>query len=125
MKTAIRLLFAGVACGATCLAFGASKARTYSVVGFFEGRKPAQKLVDKAAVEIGRKMKDCTALPADTETDQVVQVLFKRDGTYRIYWDSLPLEGVSKGETLERYQHRVMLAFEMSRENLEGHGRAK
>lgn len=124
MKTATRLFVAGLALGASCLACGANQERTYAVIGFYEGRQPKPELVNQAAVEIGQKMKDRPAVAADAEADQVVQVLFKRDGTYRIFWDALPLNGVKLGEGLDRFRDRAYLAFEAQMETATGHGRA-
>lgn len=124
MKITIRMFIVGMTLGASCLAFASDKAETYAVVGYFEGRMPAQALVDKAAKEIGEKMKGLAALPTGADADQVVQVLFKRDGTYRIYWDALPLNGARLGDGLSRAKDRAYLAFEAQMENAAGHGRA-
>ncbi len=101
----------------------APKTKTYAVRGFFNGTKPAPALLEKAAVEIGAKMKGAVQVQNPDDADHVVQVLFKR-GTYKVYVDALPLDGVKLGDGLDRYVTNVMLAFEGSRENAEGHGRA-
>lgn len=89
MKSLIRLLIA------SCALLGASASiaanNTYTVVGYFDRNQPDPELVAKVAGEIAAKMKDLTAVRSEADADQIVQVLFKRDGTYRIYWDALPL----------------------------------
>lgn len=91
MKTLLRLFLAGCAFAGASAAFAANKAPTFKVVGYYERDQPKSELVAKAASEIGTKMKDFVAVKSEEEADQVVQVLFKQDGTYRIYWDALPL----------------------------------
>jgi hypothetical protein len=93
MKKLTSLLLAtGVLLGASsALAAAAQKSRTYTVVGYYDRTQPKQELLTRAASEIGAKMKESVAVENQEDADQIVQVLFKADGTYRIYWDALPL----------------------------------
>lgn len=123
MKTIIRLIVAGSVFLGTCLAFGTVKPRTYAVVGYYKGRAPSTELVDLAAKEIGKKMTGAIPLTNPDDADQVVQILFQRDGKYVIYWDSLPLEKTNLALDLPRYAMDRTLAFEAQMENATGHGR--
>jgi hypothetical protein len=123
MKTIIRLIVAGSVFLTTCLVFGTVKPRTYAVVGYYKGRAPSTELVDQAAKEIGKKMTGAIPQARPEDADQVVQILFERDGRYKIYWDSLPLERSNIANDLQRYAMDRTLAFEAQMENATGHGR--
>jgi hypothetical protein len=124
MKTAIRLILAGSFFLGTCLAFGAPKQRTYAVVGYYKGRPPSLELVGLVAQEIGLKMKNAVPIANAHDADQVVQIMFHKDGRYKIYWDSLPLDMGRSSTDLQRYAMDRTLEFEARMENATGHGRA-
>lgn len=100
----------------------AAKAKTYAIVGFFDGLKPSTALLEQASRDIGEKMKGLAQVENPEDADHVVQVLFKR-GAYKVYVDALPLDGIKRYDALDRLRIEGMLASEAARENAEGHGR--
>lgn len=123
MKTFIRLMLAGSVFLGTCLVFGATKPRTYAVVGYYKGHPPRSEIVDSAAKEVGKKMLGAIPRTNPDDVDHIVQILFERDGRYKIYWDSLPLDRANLTNDLQRYAMDRTLAFEAQMENAAGHGR--
>ncbi|MBI3887326.1 MAG: hypothetical protein HY302_16595 [Opitutae bacterium] len=100
----------------------APEPRTYAVLCFVVGPKPPASLLGQARSEVDAKMAGLVEVPNPEEADHVVQVLFKR-GTFRLYVDALPLDGLKPADALGRLQIEGMIASEAARENAEGHGR--
>lgn len=98
------------------------KAKSYAIIGFFVGPRPTAPLLEQASRAIAEKMKGMVQVENPEDTDHLVQVLFKR-GTYKVYVDALPLDGLKRYDNLGRFQIESMLASEAARENAEGRGR--
>jgi hypothetical protein len=124
MKNFRRLILSIVVLASISPARSAEKTRTYALIGYFDGAKPRTETIAKACTEVATRMKDVAPVASEEDADQIVQVLFKRDGSYRIYWDALPLSRTSQLDSLDRYKDRANLAFEALMENSTGHGRA-
>ena len=67
------------------------KAKTYTVVGYFERATPSPELVSQAARAVGDKMAGMTQVQNAEDADHTVEILFGR-GTFQVYVDALPLE---------------------------------
>ena len=128
MKNPRLLLCAALLLGLTAATAAAAdattapKAKTYAVRGFFNGTKPAPALLEKAAIEIGAKMKGAVQVQNPDDADHVVQVLFKR-GSYKVYVDALPLNGATSVTFADWLPTLNLLSTEANFENATGHGR--
>lgn len=89
MKTLLRFLFASCVLAGAAFAAGA-KQKTYYVSGTYDRVQPKTELVAKAVAEVSAKMKDAVNIQNADEADELIQIHFKRDGTYRINWDAYP-----------------------------------
>ena len=98
------------------------KAKTYAVLGFYDGTKPGPALGEKAPKQIGAKMHETIQVKNPEEADHVIQVLFKR-GTYKIYVDALPLNGATSVTFADWLPTLNLLSTEANFENATGHGR--
>lgn len=67
-----------------------AKAKTYTLVGYYEGAEPAPDLVAKAAQAVGAKMSGMTQVQNPEDADHSVEILFKR-GSFQVYVDALPV----------------------------------
>lgn len=129
MKTPRLLLCAALLLGLTAANAPAAdttiapKAQTFAVRGFFDGTKPAPTLIEKAAAEIGAKMKGAVQVQNPDDADHIVQVLFKR-GTYKVYVDALPINGVKLVPFADWLPMLKQLSAEAHFENAPGNGRS-
>lgn len=104
-----------------------AKTKTYAVLGFFDGAKPAQALVDQAAKEIGTQMTGAVQVDNLEEADHVVQVVFRRGG-YKIYVDALPYSNVASYPVTRRdgLEHAAARALaESDNRFIDSQGRGK
>jgi hypothetical protein len=111
------LTLAGVAAPAT-----ASKAKTYFVAGYFDGRQPTAELVQQAAVAVGEKMDGCVQVQDKEEADHVIEILF-RHGSYQVFVDALPLEHKGDRFVMQHSLHELTVQADMARDAADGHGR--
>lgn len=119
MKTNRLLLLAGLLLGCSLATISQAatspKTRTYAIVGYYDGRKPAPALVEQAGREIMARMKDLAPVDDPAQADCVVQILFRGD-SYRVYIDALPFNDARRPEVQDRlltdFNQRLLLATE-------------